>query len=488
MLSKISNILFTNQNTGQTIIKNTVWLGVSQIASRLIRAVIVIYAARVLGAYDYGIFAYALGITGLLSIFFSDIGVNRILIKQISCSPSERNHYIATIFTIKLCLLSFTALVTAIIAPYFSKLPEANVLLPILAVLLLSDGIRDFGYAIIRAVEKMQWEAIINLGTNLATIVIAWVALTREPTPTALATAYVIASLIGTGAILIGLRKTLGKITQYFKKALIKPVLVEAWPFAITNLLWSIMMYTDILMLGWLNTANEVGFYSAAQRPIQLLFAIPAIIAASAFPALSRFAQQDHEKFKQIFEQTLALALLAGLPLMAGGIVLGPILIPLVYGSNYLPTILPFQILASSLIVTFPIMVVYHAILANNLQKQFIIQMASGAILNILLNSWLIPQWGAAGAAAATVISQFIAYGWIYIVVQKIFNFNILQHIYRILLATIVMTIAIELSKLAGFNIYSIIITSVVVYGLSLIVLKEPLVGRIRALWQNSTI
>ncbi|HCR42007.1 TPA: hypothetical protein DIV45_01415 [Patescibacteria group bacterium] len=488
MLSKISNILFTNQTTSQTIAKNTIWLGTSQIASRLIRAIIVIYAARVLGAYDYGVFAYALGITGLLSILFSDIGVNRILIKQISCSPSERDHYIATVFTIKLCLLSFTALVAAIIAPYFSKLPEANVLLPLLAVLLLSDGIRDFGYAVIRSTEKMQWEAVINLGTNLATVIIAWVALTREPTPMALTTAYVIASLVGTGAILIGLHKTLGKITQYFQKVLIKPVLVEAWPFAVTNLLWSIMMYTDILMLGWLSTAKEVGFYSAAQRPIQLLFAIPAIIAASAFPALSRFAQQDHGKFKQIFEQTLALALLAGLPLMAGGITLGPRLIQLIYGDSYTMTALPLQILASSFIITFPIMVIYHAILANSLQKRFIVQMASGAILNILLNGWFILSWGAAGAATATVISQFIAYGWIYIVVQKIFNFNILQHIYRILLATIVMTIAIELSKLAGFNIYSIIITSVVVYGLSLIVLKEPLVGRIRALWQNSTI
>ena len=487
MLSKISNIFFTNQTTSQTIVKNTFWLGVSQIASRLLRVAIVIYAARLLGAYDYGVFAYALGISGILSVIFSDIGVNRILVKEAIQSPNKRLQYIATAFAIKMVLLLFTGLILVGIAPYFSKIVEAKILLPITALLLILDGIRDFGYAVIRSLEKMEWEALVNVITNITTILMAGIAITYQPTPMVLIIAYTTASFIGTSIIAIGLRRTIAKIKVNFQSNLIKPIMINAWPFAVINLLWSAVMYTDIIMLGWLTTATEVGFYSAAQRPIQLLLALPAVISASILPSLSRFANQNQEKFKQVMEQALAITMLIAFPLMAGGMALAQQLIPLVYGTDYIGAIAPFQLLAASILITFPTLLIYHAIIANNLQKKFILQMATGAIMNIALNWWLIPREGVVGAALATIISQFIAYGWIYINIQKTFRFSLLPKIYRIIFATIIMVAAIEFSRLANINIYLIVIISVASYGASLIILKDPLINRFRNLWKNAT-
>ena len=58
MFSRIQDWLLNNKTVGQTVAKNTFWLFSGQLISRLLRAAIVIYAARVLGASSWGAFSY----------------------------------------------------------------------------------------------------------------------------------------------------------------------------------------------------------------------------------------------------------------------------------------------------------------------------------------------------------------------------------------------------------------------------------------------
>ncbi|MDP3901436.1 MAG: oligosaccharide flippase family protein, partial [bacterium] len=101
MFPKVKNWLFQNQNIAQTIAKNTFWLFSGQIVSRLLRAAIVIYAARVLGAASWGAFSYALGIAAFLTIF-SDIGINALITKEASRNPQLKDAYLSTAFFTKL--------------------------------------------------------------------------------------------------------------------------------------------------------------------------------------------------------------------------------------------------------------------------------------------------------------------------------------------------------------------------------------------------
>ena len=47
-------------------------------------------------------------------------------------------------------------------------------------------------------------------------------------------------------------------------------------------------------------------------------------------------------------------------------------------------------------------------ILAEQKQKYLWIINLSGAVLNVILNAFLIPAWGACGAAAASLVTQFV--------------------------------------------------------------------------------
>src|SRR3972149_7577669 len=150
----ILNFLFKNGSAGQTIAKNTFWLFFGQIMSRLLRAAIVIYAARVLGAASWGAFSYALGIAAFLTIF-SDIGINALITKEASRNPELKDKYIATAFWTKLVLTAFFIIATFLVFPYLTNIPEAAAIMPILIFVFAFDTLRDLGSALTRALEKM---------------------------------------------------------------------------------------------------------------------------------------------------------------------------------------------------------------------------------------------------------------------------------------------------------------------------------------------
>ena len=78
--SRIKEFLFENQNTRQTIAKNTFWLSFGEITGRLLRLGIVIYAARILGAAGWGVFSYLTSLAAVFTIF-TDVGLGAVLIR-----------------------------------------------------------------------------------------------------------------------------------------------------------------------------------------------------------------------------------------------------------------------------------------------------------------------------------------------------------------------------------------------------------------------
>src|SRR5680860_1828615 len=105
---RLFNLLLRNKSVGQTVLKNSFWLTFSLLISRLIKAIIVIYAARVLGVAGYGVFAYAVSIAGFLTIF-SDIGISWIFVREVVRDPENRPRYVSTVFFIKMTLLIILA-------------------------------------------------------------------------------------------------------------------------------------------------------------------------------------------------------------------------------------------------------------------------------------------------------------------------------------------------------------------------------------------
>lgn len=479
MIQKITAFLFKNQNIRQTIAKNTFWISFGEIVGRLVRAAIVIYAARILGAAGWGAFSYVISLAGLFTIF-SDIGISAILTREVAKNEALRPKYFSTTFFIKLVLLVISTGLIIFFAPYFTKIEEAKHLLPIIAFVILFDSLRSFGSSLNNALEKMEINAGINIFTNLAIAGLGIAFLLISPTSYSLAIAYIIGSGVGFLSIFWVLRKYFKNLLSNFSWELITPIVKSAWPFALLGLLGGIMINTDTIMLGWIRSAAEVGFYSAAQRPIQFFYIFPSIIATSIFPNLARWAKLNDKKLRFLLERSCVLILSLALPLSIGGIILGPEIVNLLYGAPYYASILAFQILMLTLLTNFPSTLIGNALFAYDQQRQFIGFVALGTLSNVLLNFSLIPRFGIYGASVATILAQLLAVGFVWKKMKKINYFEVLPNLKKIISATIIMSLFVLVLKYLGVIFYLNIVFSALLYFFILYLLKEPILKEIK--------
>ncbi|MDO8429792.1 MAG: flippase [bacterium] len=418
MFKKIKNLLFENQSLKQRIFKNAFWLFSGQIFGRLIRVAIVIYAARILGPASWGAFSYAMSFAAFMLIF-SDLGINAIVTKEASRNIEMAKKYFSTAFFIKLILLIIGVLIL-FVAPNLTNLEEAKQLLPLISFILIFDSLRNFGFSISRAHEKMEIEGLNEIATNFFITLFGFIALKINGTSQSLTIAYSAAIMLGFLLIAFQLRHYFKEVINNFDFNLIKPILETAWPFALAGSLGAIMINTDTIIIGWFRSAAEVGYYSAAQRPVQLLYVLPTLFAASLFPSLSRMAKEKMDSFKEVLKNAIKISLIVAIPITIFGIIFGSQIINLLFGQDYQSATLSFQILMLTILVIFPSAIIANANLAADQQKNFIIFSAIGAIGNIILDLLLIPKWGIAGSSFATLVTQIIANSFIWFKMKKL--------------------------------------------------------------------
>lgn len=485
MVKKIKSLLFQNLTTRQTVAKNTFWLAVSNIGGRSLRAFVIVYAARLLGAEGWGIFSYALTFVAFITIF-ADMGISYTVAREVSKTKDvlRRSEILSTAFWLKTALLAVGVFVVIFIAPRFTVIQAAKNLLPITSLVLIFDTLRDFGFSVIRGLEKMELETGLFMLTNLAIVAFGFAFLYFSPTVLSFTLSYVAGASVGAIATLFVVKKFIAGLFSKFSRRLIKQILTSTWPFAISGILGLFMLNADIIILGWLRSAEEVGFYSAANRIIQLLYILPTILAVSILPTFSRLASQDNKKMRLFIERTMTLLLLTALPMASGGIILGKEIMTLVFGVNYAPGAASFQILMATLAIDFSALILSYAIFSYDRRSNLVVYSAIGGVTNVVLDLLLIPKFGITGSAWATFAAQLLSNIYLWRTMKAISYFHVLPYLGKILISTAIMSIA-SLSMLSlGLNTLVIIGVSVLIYFGCLYLLKEPVLKEIKQTFQ----
>lgn len=455
------------------ILKNTAWLAGGEVIGRIIRIILILYAARVLGAAEWGISSYLLSWAVLFTIG-TDIGLTSIITRELVQDHDNQRHYLSTFFVIKLCLLATASLIVFFIIPYIGSFPLSRALTVSLAALIFFDGIRLIPTAINKANERMDREALITVVTQGIILGLGLWLIRIMPSAEGLNIAYAAGSALGTLFAVYAVRKNLPGIFTSFKRPLAMRLVKDGWPVAVIGLLGSIMLNTDIIMLGWMRTTAEIGYYSAAQKIIFTLYVIPTIFASASFPAMARLVA-DKTAFKNFFEQTLITIFMIALPIMAGGILIARNMITLLYGTAYGAAIPSFAILLLTIPTVFATVIISNALIAYNKQKEFIKYALLGVIANILFNFLLIPSLGIAGAALATVCMQIASSTFIWRRMRHIINFSITHRLVPSIIATTGMALSIYALQLAHISFFIIFPMAIIIYCGGLYTTKEPL-------------
>ncbi|MFP4088287.1 MAG: oligosaccharide flippase family protein [Desulfobacteraceae bacterium] len=163
---------------------------------------------------------------------------------------------------------------------------------------------------------------------------------------------------------------------------------------------------SDIILLEHLTGDSVmVGQYAAAYRFLDgvILFAAP--LGMIWFRKL-RLVYKDRAHFRsQLTSMVLIMACAAG-GLLALGVFFNKGIISLTFGTGYQDAAALLPWLFGALIFLLPNGVLTQSAIAQNMERLYAMAAAGGAGLNIGLNLILIPQYGALGAACATIATE----------------------------------------------------------------------------------
>jgi O-antigen/teichoic acid export membrane protein len=179
----------------------------------------------------------------------------------------------------------------------------------------------------------------------------------------------------------------------------------------------TIYLRIDQVMLHAMAGDFVLGHYAAAVRVSELFEALPAAFGSALFPLLC-ISLADAPRFRRHLDIGFRYMVLAGAGLsVACCLGAGPIM-HLYGGAKYSGSAPLLAVLVWSEIPVFFASTFTNALLAANLQKLVLWPTVAGAVVNIALNLYFIPRWGALGASWATVIAYWFCWTVVFIPIR----------------------------------------------------------------------
>lgn len=159
----------------------------------------------------------------------------------------------------------------------------------------------------------------------------------------------------------------------------------------------------DQMLMSVMGLVAPLGIYAVAVAVASGVAPVFTALAVVVFHRATR-SGEDSAPAREI-RHVLRLSLLAGLPLVLAGIVLAPVVVPFVFGASFRPSVLPTQILLAAAFFQGA-----NAILGNSLRAvgcpgRSSVAESVGAVATIALLVFLLPRFGALGAAVSSLVA-----------------------------------------------------------------------------------
>lgn len=248
----------------------------------------------------------------------------------------------------------------------------------------------------------------------------------------------------------------------------------------------TIYTHLDTVMLGFMKTDEDVGYYNAAVKIKSILVSIVTSLGTVLLPRASYYIQHHQmEEFRRISKKALNFVFLLASPLMLYFIFFAKQGIYFLSGSAYSGAILPMQIIMPTLLLIGITNILGIQILVPmGREKTVLYSEIAGAIVDLILNIILIPRLASSGAAIGTLAAEFVVFFIQYISLREEVADAFRQIAYiKILAGLFCGTIAsIWVNTLSIGNFLTLLISSCLffgVYGGVLLLVKEPFVTEI---------
>jgi O-antigen/teichoic acid export membrane protein len=397
--------------TGQErILRNTSYLTGAFIIQKILSFLYFIFIAKALGAYDLGLYDPAKALIPILLILI-DFSLSTVLTREVARRPEKSFIFLSNVLAIKAIFAVILLVLFGVITNFSSFAEIERSVIYLIALVVAFDSFTATFFAVFRGLQNMKYEAFGMIITQFVTIVIGLLSLHYGEGIRGLFLATLSGSIINFFYAFTVIKKRLGIMPSFrWEKDIIKTFLKTAVPFALAAILAKIFTYTDRFVLLIQSGREFVGYYATANKLTFALEFLPSAFAAAFYPAMSAAYISNKKLLSEIFEQSLFYLIIIAVPIATGSVFLAKNIFVTLWAGDYLQSILPFQIMVSSIIVIFLNFPVGSFLNATNNQKINTINMAVTVLVNIALNLILVTKFQHVGSAISTALSEVLLF------------------------------------------------------------------------------
>lgn len=366
------------------------------------------YASRVLLVENYGKVTFA---TSVLTYFamFAALGIPnygiracaRVRDDKVKLSRTAQELMLINLITSAITYVAF--FVSLIFVKRFQQdstlliINSVSILLNTLGVTWLYSALEQYSYITVR-----------NIVCKIISIILMFI-FVHNPSDYVIYGAIAMVASGGSNLLnFLNLRKCiiLKPLGNYHFKQHLKPIFI----FFATSVAISVYTNLDTVMLGFMTDDIQTGLYGASVKVKNLLTGVVSSLGNVLLPRLSLYvSNQESDKFYETLSKVLNFLLLISLPLTIYFVFYSRTSILLFSGAEYEGATLPMQLLMPTVFL-----IAISGLTGNQMlvplgrERVVMTSVICGALVDFGLNWLFIPKWGAAGAAAATLVTEFV--------------------------------------------------------------------------------
>ena len=386
--------------------KNFIYQTGYQVLATALPLITTPYINRVLGAEQLGTYTYVANIANYFTIF-AMLGFNNYGSKMIAATKHNENELAHTFSSIRKLQCLMATVVVAIYLLFISLcIPEHKSLYFIESLWIINCFI-DINW-FFWEMEKVKLTVNRNLIIKLITLLGVFIFVRSRNDILIYAFILVIGTILSDIYLISQVKKYVKgtKTTFYEMIAHIKPCIALFIPIVAM----SIYQQMDKTMLGVLSTYEQVGYYSSADKIVNIPLGIITGLGTVSLPRIvSLISENKIMEYKKVVEKSISLVMFMCSAIAFGILAVSQEFVPLFFGREFLPCVslvsfLTFVIFFKAISTV----LVNQILIPNDNEKYYIISVFIGAFINLILNYSLIRKFDAVGAVYATLISELI--------------------------------------------------------------------------------
>ena len=390
------------------IVGNLGWLMVDRVVRMGTGLFVGVWVARYLGPVQFGSLNFALAFIALFATM-TTLGLDGIVIRELLHHPEDTHELLGTSLALRsggsLVAVCLSIATLRLIQPHDR---QALILVSILSFTLIFQAFDAIDY-LFQSQVRSKFTVWAKNGAFLIFAAVR-VSLINFKSPLwTFAAANTGEFALGAVGLVLCYQLSGGRLISWksSKKRAVQ-LLQQSWPALFSGMAIMVYMRLDMVMLKLMQGDFAVGLYSAATKVSEVWYFVPMAIASSVSPSIMK-AKDDpellHSRLRKLFSlMTLLACVIGSIVALASHAIIRTL-----YSNDFsgAAPVLMVHIWASVFVFLGVAQSPWD--ITKNLLTLSLYRTIAGAVVNVLMNLYLIPKYSAMGAAIATVVSYAIS-------------------------------------------------------------------------------